>query len=329
MNTMNNNKDDEGVVAAEMEARIMAWVSGEASPAEAAELEGLAGARPEIAALKQRVETLLRLASEATASDREPLRFSAERRWALLQEFDAADAARTRGAAQASEAPTIPQIPILMRRANLAFAAVFSIALIAGVTWWGEQSHYKAALRTPAVTPATELFTVKPEDPVPVEVDDAPPKAKTNDVSPPSLPEVPAKPSIDSITQPIEPPHAVVDLTMTKISTDTDSGRAGDKLYKLSDLDQAPEATFQARPTYPFELRRAGTTGEVTVDFIVDANGNVRNVYAAHSSRQEFEQAACTAVSHWKFRPGRKGGRAVNVHMQVPILFTLSADGGP
>ena len=329
MNTMNNNKDDEGAAAAEMEARIMAWVSGEASPAEAAELESLAGARPEIAALKQRVESLLRLASEATASDREPLRFSTERRRGAPSGSLKWPMRPVAGRRLASEVPAIPQIPMLMRRANLAFAAVFSIALIAGVTWWGEQSHYKAALRTPAVTPATELFTVKPEDPVPVEVDDAPPKAKTNEVSPPSLPEVPAKPSIDSITQPIEPPHAVVDLTMTKISTDTDSGRAGDKLYKLSDLDQAPEATFQARPTYPFELRRAGTTGEVTVDFIVDANGNVRNVYAAHSSRQEFEQAACTAVSHWKFRPGRKGGRAVNVHMQVPILFTLSADGGP
>jgi protein TonB len=329
MNTMNDNKDEEGVIAAEMEARIMTWVSGEASPVEAAELEGLAASRPELAALKRRVEALRGLASEATAPDRQPLRFSAERRRALLQEFDAADAARTRAAAQDSRAPTISQIPMLMRRANLAFAAVFSIALIAGVTWWGEQSHYKAARRAIAATPATELFTVKPEDPVPVEVDDAPPKAKTNDVSPPSLPEVPAEPSIESITQPIEAPHAVIDLSMTKIQTDADSGRAGDKLYKLSDLDQAPEPTFQSRPTYPFELKRAGTTGDVTVDFIVDANGNVRNVFAAHSSRQEFEQAACTAVSKWKFRPGRKGGRAVNVHMQVPILFTLSADGGP
>jgi protein TonB len=326
---MNNNKDNEGVGAADMEARIMAWVSGGASPEEAAELEGLAGARPEIAALKRRVETLLGLASEAMAPDRQPLRFSAERRRALLQEFDAADAARTRAAAQASRVPTIPQIPILMRRANLAFAAVFSIALIAGVTWWGEQSHYKAALRAPAVPPATEPFTVKPDDPVPVEVDEAAPKPKTSDVSPPSLPDVPAKPSIDSITQPIEPPHAAVDLTMTKIPTGTDAGPGGDNLYKLSDLDQAPEPKFQGRPTYPSELRRAGISGEVTVDFIVDANGNVRNAYAVHSSQLEFEQAACTAVAHWKFRPGRKGGRAVNVHMQVPILFTLSADSGP
>jgi protein TonB len=73
-------------------------------------------------------------------------------------------------------------------------------------------------------------------------------------------------------------------------------------------------------------MRRLGISGEVTVDFIVDPNGNVRNATAVHSSQREFEESACTAVSKWKFNPGRKGGRPVFVHMQVPIVFTLSQD---
>jgi protein TonB len=327
MNTMKNEKHEKDGITSDIEARVLAWVTGEACAAESAELEGIAAARPEIAALRSRIGALLRLASEATGPDPQPLRLSAERRRALLQEFEATGAARAQAAAHASEVPTIPQIPMLMRRANLAFAAVFSIALIAGVTWWGEQSHYKPPLGTAAIPPKTEFFTIKPDDPVPVEVDDTAPKAKTDDVSPPSQPDIPAKPSIDSITQPVETPRAEIDLTLTKVPMGTDGGN-GDHAWNLSQLDEAPVAKFQSRPVYPFEMRRAGTTGDVTVDFIVGTTGNVRNVFAAHSSRQEFEQAACTAVAKWKFSPGRKGGRAVSTHMQVPILFTLSADGG-
>jgi len=70
-------------------------------------------------------------------------------------------------------------------------------------------------------------------------------------------------------------------------------------------------------------MRQGGLSGEVLVDFIVDPEGDVRNAVAVHSSQHEFEEPACNAVSRWKFRPGKKGGHAVFVHMQVPIVFAL------
>jgi protein TonB len=98
----------------------------------------------------------------------------------------------------------------------------------------------------------------------------------------------------------------------------------GMKVFNLADLDQAPQPRAQGQPTYPFEMRRAGITGEVTVDFIVDNEGNVQNAYPLKSTQREFETAAVAAVSKWKFKAGRKGGRAVPTHMQVPIVFTLN-----
>jgi protein TonB len=95
-------------------------------------------------------------------------------------------------------------------------------------------------------------------------------------------------------------------------------------LFDLANLDQIPVARFQARPVYPFEMRRAGITGEVLVGFIVDSNGDVRDAYAIRSNQREFEAAAIQAVMKWKFRPGRKGGRAVNTRMQVPIVFSIT-----
>jgi protein TonB len=32
------------------------------------------------------------------------------------------------------------------------------------------------------------------------------------------------------------------------------------------------------------------------------------------------------AVSKWKFRPGKKGGRNVNTKMQVPIVFSITEE---
>ena len=127
------------------------------------------------------------------------------------------------------------------------------------------------------------------------------------------------------------------------------------EVFDISKLDQTPRPKYQARPQYPFELRRAGVTGQVVVDFIVDKDGNVQNAQAAKSSLANktgevvklvpftvategggsaagtvadatklFETAAVDAVSKWKFAAGKKGGRDVNTHMQVPIVFTIA-----
>jgi TonB family protein len=93
--------------------------------------------------------------------------------------------------------------------------------------------------------------------------------------------------------------------------------------YDIAQLDHPPVAVFRKSPFYPFALRRAGITGEVTVDFVVNDRGEVVNPRAIRSSNPGFESAAVQAVSHWKFRPGQKGGRPVNTHMQVPIVFDL------
>jgi TonB family protein len=94
--------------------------------------------------------------------------------------------------------------------------------------------------------------------------------------------------------------------------------------YDVSQLDQIPQAQFRVPPQYPLEMRQAGTSGEVTVEFIVDANGEVRNASAIKSTRSEFEQAAVDAVKAWTFRPGMKNSKQVFTRMQVPIVFTLS-----
>lgn len=98
---------------------------------------------------------------------------------------------------------------------------------------------------------------------------------------------------------------------------------ASNEVFDISKLDRAPVPRFQAKPQYPFEMHRAGIGGEVVVDFIIDTAGDVQKPSALRSTRGEFEAAAVQAVGKWKFNAGQKGGRDVNTHMQVPIVFAI------
>jgi periplasmic protein TonB len=302
MNTMNNGDMNGGLhsqASAELEARVVAWVSGEASASESAELERIVGAAPGVAAFRSQIEAMRRLAAEAVSPDREPLRLSEERRAELMESFNA------------------------MRRRNLAFAAVFSVLLIAGVTWYGENTHFVPPFHSNAPRTILIPFTIEPDPPVPVEVDPIASQPKPP-VGPPDIPDSPAPPTIDGFTVPIEPPPVVIDRTLIKIPDGGNGTGQGGPAFTLSQLDEPPVATYRARPVYPESMRRSSISGEAMVDFIVDPRGNVRNVTAVHSSQREFEEPACAAVEKWRFKPGRKDGHAVYVHMQVPIVFTLS-----
>lgn len=93
--------------------------------------------------------------------------------------------------------------------------------------------------------------------------------------------------------------------------------------FEIVKLDQKPVVKYRVAPQYPVEMRKAEIQGEVLVDFVVTGEGNVVKASAVRSSHRDFEAAAIAAVSKWKFSPGKKGGRPVNTHMQVPIGFTL------
>jgi protein TonB len=109
------------------------------------------------------------------------------------------------------------------------------------------------------------------------------------------------------------------------------------RIYELSELDQIPVTKKQGRPNYPFELRRSGVGGKVTVQFVVDANGDVRAAQAIEASAAvaatgasvenggaAFATEAVAAVSNWKFVPGQKSGHAVDTNMHVEIVFSLN-----
>jgi protein TonB len=218
-----------------------------------------------------------------------------------------------------------------MRR-DFIIGLLVSLGLHVGAVWISQMGkHGPPKARPKEDEPKVELIEMPKLEPDEPEVVENQEQQQTPvDFAPPMLNDVPQLTTDNSFVQQIQPPPP----DGMKISANSfiiPQGRAGGlgkgiEVFDISKLDKAPVPRYQARPQYPFEMRRAGIAGDVLVDFIVDTNGEVKNAFAVKSSQHEFEAAAVQAVSKWKFAPGRKGGRAVNTHMQVPIVFTLNED---
>ncbi len=97
-----------------------------------------------------------------------------------------------------------------------------------------------------------------------------------------------------------------------------------DGVYSLKDVDGRPKSLKSVRPIYPEYAKKMRIEGTVTVSFILDEKGNIKNIKIIKAKPENiFENSAITAVKNWKFSPAMKDGIAVKVGMVVPINFKL------
>lgn len=69
-------------------------------------------------------------------------------------------------------------------------------------------------------------------------------------------------------------------------------------------------------PNYPYFMRRAEATGEVTVSFKVNAQGIVTHAKVVGTTNREFVSPSLQATRQWTFKPAMKDGRAVEARVQ-------------
>ena len=81
------------------------------------------------------------------------------------------------------------------------------------------------------------------------------------------------------------------------------------------------------KPAYPIMARRRGLEGVERLDVRVSAEGIPIAVKVRESSGHEsLDEAALTAVWHWRFSPARRGGEPVEGAVVVPVRFNLEGD---
>jgi protein TonB len=79
-------------------------------------------------------------------------------------------------------------------------------------------------------------------------------------------------------------------------------------------------------PAYPRDAARAGVTGWVTLELVVNADGSVRSAKVTDSKpRGVFEASAVQAVMRWKFKPKIENGKPVEQRGSQKIDFNLNA----
>ena len=206
-------------------------------------------------------------------------------------------------------------------------AVLIHLGLAFGDRLWAKPAPPAAAEDIPTLT-----ITLPPVEPdvLPTDSTESAPAGPT-DLAPPTQPDVPAIQLDNPFLQPLQPtpppgltrPAALITIPVGRPGG---SGRGQEELFSLDQLDEPPEAIVKVSPVYPYEMHRAGITGEVVVIFTIDPAGNVRDAEIFSSTQRDFEAPALQAMAQWKFKPGKIGGRAVNTRRRQPIEFTLNGE---
>ncbi len=75
---------------------------------------------------------------------------------------------------------------------------------------------------------------------------------------------------------------------------------------------------------YPVDAREANITGVVYLSFIVDKEGEIKNIEILKGIGGGCEEEAMRVVKNMKkWKPGKQNGQAVNVQYKLPVSFTL------
>jgi TonB family protein len=102
-------------------------------------------------------------------------------------------------------------------------------------------------------------------------------------------------------------------------------GRGGivGNVYVPGNGVSAPVRTVNVLPDYSPEAQNARLSGTVVLSAVVDPQGYARDIKVVEPLGMGLDQKAIEAVRKWRFRPGYKDGRPVNVFMRVEVGFRV------
>lgn len=103
------------------------------------------------------------------------------------------------------------------------------------------------------------------------------------------------------------------------------SGNSG-KAFDESQVDRAVEVRRAVAPRFPESLRSVNVTGNVTVRYIVSADGKVEpgSIEIISTPHKLFADAVRTALLNTRYRPAEAGGKPVRQLVEQSFQFKLN-----
>jgi protein TonB len=93
--------------------------------------------------------------------------------------------------------------------------------------------------------------------------------------------------------------------------------------YRVGDRVTRPEKIAGAPPVYTEEARKAGVTGVVILEAIIDERGDVVNTRVLKGLPKGLDEAALETVTTWKFKPATLDGQPVKVYYTLTVNYTM------
>jgi len=93
-------------------------------------------------------------------------------------------------------------------------------------------------------------------------------------------------------------------------------------LADFRQLDAPLKGRFTPSPVVPESVRAANARAEAVIDFIVDHAGHAQLPQVISATNPDFGWAAATAVGRWQYTTPSRNGRAVDVRVRVPLVFS-------
>ena len=96
-------------------------------------------------------------------------------------------------------------------------------------------------------------------------------------------------------------------------------------VFDISIVDEKPELLqkYFIPPEYPEVVRKAGITGQVVLELVIDTTGIVIETKIVKSLHEMLDEAAVKAARKWRFKPGKQRGNPVRVRVVQPLNFRI------
>jgi len=102
-----------------------------------------------------------------------------------------------------------------------------------------------------------------------------------------------------------------------------EGGGTGGGIFRVGGGVSPPTVVSRVEPQYSEEARKARYQGTVVLEAIVRRDGTVDILRVVRSLGFGLDENAIQALKQWHFRPGMKGGIAVDVALNIEVNFNL------
>src|SRR4030095_8756060 len=95
----------------------------------------------------------------------------------------------------------------------------------------------------------------------------------------------------------------------------------GATVYPVGNGVTEPIPVKNVQPSYTQEARDARVQGTIQLEAVIGSDGSISKVQVLKSLGYGLDENAAKALSEWRFKPGTKDGKPVNVRIQVLMNF--------